>query len=58
MLLASKRTEKLIWGHMEGDMSQKLKQYPGIKRVASPAEVHRLYLLYFTGLLPFTDLEF
>ena len=39
-------------------MSEKLKEYKDVIRVASPAEVHKLYMLYFTGLLPYAKIGF
>lgn len=46
-----------IWGAL--DTSDKLlKMDPTIKRMATPGEIHKLFLLYFTGLLPFVDFNF
>ena len=59
MVAASQRTEKVIWGHIDAQMALKIqKEYPEARRVASPKEIHKLYLMYFAGLLPFTKLGF
>jgi len=52
------RNHRTIWGHPDAKMAPLLSSFEGIKRMASAGEIHQLYLLYFSGLLPFTSLTY
>lgn len=52
------RHHRTIWGHPDAKMAPLLSSFEGIKRMASSGEIHKLYLLYFTGLLPFFSLSY
>lgn len=53
------RESKVIWGHPDNKLSQLLTKIdPTIKRTASPSEVHRMFLMYWTGMLPFKRINF
>lgn len=59
LLKLYKRDSLTIWGHVDDQTSQKLAEIdPEIKRMASPEEVHKIFMLFWTGFLPFSDIKF
>lgn len=53
------REGKSIWGHYDDSVANSLSNIgPEIKRLASPGEIHQLYLQYFLGFLPYKTIPY
>lgn len=59
LLKQYRRVDRTMWGHPNGSMTPLLNEIgPEVKRIASSNEIHKLFLMYFSGMLPYSKLSY